>query len=122
MTEQEAPMDVCDCKIVHNDTVSMVRSQMPDEEKLFDLADLFKLFCDSTRLKIICALFSAELCVCDIADLLDMSSSAVSHQLRLLKQSRLVKSRRAGKSVFYSLDDEHVQAIFDQGMNHICEK
>ena len=92
-----------------------------DEETLYDLAELFKVFGDSTRVKILCVLFEAEMCVCDIAELLSMSQSAISHQLRVLKQSKLVKNRREGKTIFYSLADEHVRAIFNQGMEHIME-
>jgi ArsR family transcriptional regulator len=95
---------------------------MPDEENLLDLADLFKVFGDSTRVRILCALFQAELCVCDIAALLGMSTSAISHQLRILKQSKLIKNRRDGKVVYYSLDDDHVKNIFNQGLEHVSEK
>ena len=95
--------------------------RMPDEETLYDLAELFKVFGDSTRVKILCVLFEAEMCVCDIAELLSMSQSAISHQLRVLKQSKLVKNRREGKTIFYSLADQHVRAIFNQGMEHIME-
>jgi len=109
----------CDQTIIHQETVSRVQAQMPAEEQLYDLAELFKVFGDSTRIKIICALFEAEMCVCDIACLLNMSQSAISHQLRVLKQARLVKRRREGKIIYYSLDDEHVEHIFQQGMNHI---
>lgn len=109
----------CDCTIIHEETVNRVRQKMPPEEKLYDLAELFKVFGDSTRIKIIWALFEAEMCVCDIAQLLNMSQSAISHQLRVLKQSRLVKRRRDGKVVYYSLDDEHVALIFNQGFSHI---
>ena len=122
MKENEPFLDRCDCTIIHEDVVERVRGEMPDEELLFDLADLFKVFGDSTRVKIICGLFAAELCVCDIAALLGMTQSAISHQLRVLKQARLVKFRRAGKVVYYSLDDEHIKAIFNQGLNHIKEK
>ena len=122
MKETEPFLDKCDCTIIHEDVVERVRGEMPDEELLFDLADLFKVFGDSTRVKIICGLFAAELCVCDIAALLGMTQSAISHQLRVLKQARLVKFRRAGKVVYYSLDDEHIKAIFNQGLNHIKEK
>ncbi|AFV11662.1 ArsR-like transcriptional regulator [Thermacetogenium phaeum DSM 12270] len=95
---------------------------MPDDECLFDLAELFKVFGDTTRVKILFALFKAEMCVCDLATLLRMSQSAVSHQLRVLKQARLVKCRKEGKMVYYSLDDEHVKQIFDQGMAHITHR
>lgn len=94
---------------------------MPDEEILYDLAELFKIFGDTTRIKILCALFESEMCVCDIAELLNMTQSAISHQLRVLKSAKLVKNRKAGKVVFYSLADEHVKRIFDQGLSHILE-
>jgi len=99
----------------------MVKQKMPQEEKLYDLAELFKVFGDTTRVKIISALFEAEMCVCDIAELLSMTQSAISHQLRVLRQARLVKHRKEGKVVFYSLDDEHIKSIFNQGLEHILE-
>ena len=108
----------CDFAHAHED---IVMDRMPDEETLYDLAELFKVFGDSTRVKILCVLFEAEMCVCDIAELLSMSQSAISHQLRVLKQSKLVKNRREGKTIFYSLADQHVRAIFNQGMEHIME-
>ena len=95
--------------------------QHPDDEILYDLAELFKVFGDSTRIKILYALFETELCVYDIAGLLNMTQSSVSHQLRILKNSKLVKFRREGKSIFYSLDDEHVRKIISMGMEHIEE-
>ena len=94
---------------------------MPDDEVMFNLAEFFKIFGDSTRVRIICALFRSEMCVCDIAALLGMTKSAISHQLRILKQSKLVKNRRDGKVVYYSLDDEHIAKIIDQGLAHILE-
>ncbi len=117
-----ADIDRCDCNIIHEDVVNDVREHMPDEDNLMDLADLFKTFGDSTRVKILCALFRAEMCVCDIAVLLGMTKSSISHQLRLLKQTKLVKYRKDGKVVYYSLADEHVKIIFDQAMIHVCEK
>lgn len=111
----------CDCNVIHLDVVDMVRRKLPKEEVLYDLAELFKVFGDSTRIKILSALFEAEMCVCDIAYLLNMTQSAISHQLRVLKQARLVKNRKAGKTVFYSLDDDHIKQIFDQGIIHINE-
>jgi len=99
-----------------------VREKMPQEETLYDLAELFKVFGDSTRIKILWALDESEMCVCDIAVLLDMTQSAISHQLRVLKQTNLVKNRREGKVVYYSLVDEHVRQIFDQGLIHINEE
>lgn len=121
MVEQKQDNDRCDCSVIHEDVVNRVKAKMPQEENLYDLAELFKVFGDSTRIKILWALFEAEMCVCDIAFLLNMTQSAISHQLRVLKQARLVRNRKAGKVVFYSLDDEHVKQIFDQGMIHIKE-
>ena len=112
----------CDCDVIHEDTVNQVRAKTPQEETLYDLAELFKVFGDSTRIKILWALDEAEMCVCDIAFLLNMTQSAISHQLRVLKQAELVKSRREGKIVFYSIEDEHVKQIFDQGLIHILEE
>lgn len=106
---------------VHEDIVARVRAAMPDEESLCDLADLFKNFSDTTRIKILYVLIGSELCVCDIAEALNISQSAISHQLRILKQSRLVKARRDGKSVFYSLADDHVKTVIYQGMDHVLE-
>ena len=111
----------CEYLFVHEDTVKKVINDMPEEEKLYDLAELFKIFGDSTRIKILYALFEAELCVCDIAQLLKVSQTAVSHQLRVLKTNKLVKSRKDGKNVFYSLADDHVYSIINQGMDHINE-
>ena len=111
----------CDFLFVHQDIVDRVNSAMPGEEELFDLAELFKVFGDSTRIKILYLLFEAEMCVCDIAQLLGMTQSAISHQLRGLKQSKLVKARREGKTVFYSLADDHVHTILKQGMDHVAE-
>ena len=111
----------CEYMHVHEDIVSQVNQNMPDEEILYDLAELFKIFGDSTRIKILYVLFESEMCVCDIAQLLGMSQSAISHQLRALKQSKLVKYRREGKTVFYSLSDAHVRTILDQGMEHVAE-
>ncbi|ASW42246.1 ArsR/SmtB family transcription factor [Clostridium isatidis] len=122
MSKNLTPIEKCNCDIIHEDVVKDVRGKMPEEETLYDLAELFKVFGDSTRIKILCALFEAEMCVCDIAALLDMTQSAISHQLRVLKQAKLVKNRRDGKVVYYSLDDDHVKSIFDQGLNHINEK
>mgnify|MGYP001012213976 FL=1 len=98
-----------------------VRDSIPEEEILYDLADLFKIFGDTTRIKILYALRESELCVCDIAQVLNMTQSAISHQLKILKQSKLVKYRREGKTIFYSLADSHVLTIIDQGMEHLAE-
>ena len=111
----------CDFYQVHEDVVKAVNERMPEEDKLYDLAEIFKVFGDSTRIKILYVLFEAEMCVCDIAQLLNMNQSAISHQLKILKQNRLVKSRREGKAVFYSLADGHVRTIINQGMEHINE-
>jgi len=111
----------CDCSVLHEETVAKVKSTMPIEEDLYDLAELFKIFGDTTRIKILSALFEAEMCVCDIAYLFNMTQSAISHQLRVLKQARLVKNRKEGKVVFYSLDDDHIKHIFDQGLIHVNE-
>ena len=98
-----------------------VREKLPAEESLLDLAELFKVFGDSTRIRILFVLFEAEVCVCDLAAALNMTQSAISHQLKILKQNKLVKSRREGKSVFYSLADDHVRTIIAQGQEHIEE-
>ncbi|MHB1452354.1 MAG: ArsR/SmtB family transcription factor [Saccharofermentanales bacterium] len=111
----------CDCKVIHEDIVALVRPRMPPEANLYDLAELFKVFGDTTRIRILCALSESEMCVCDIAVLLDMTQSAISHQLRVLKQARLIRYRKDGKVVFYSLDDGHVRQIFEQGLNHVNE-
>lgn len=111
----------CDDECIHNDIVNEVTAKLPDEELLYDVAELFKVFGDSTRVRIICALFESEMCVCDIAAVLNMTQSAISHQLRVLKQARLVKYRRDGKTVYYSLADDHIQNIFDQAFEHIME-
>ena len=114
-------VECCDFYQVHEDVVKAVTAKMPDEDELYDLAEIFKVFGDSTRIKILYVLFESEMCVCDIAQLLNMNQSAISHQLRILKQSRLVKSRREGKAVFYSLADGHVRTIINQGLEHIEE-
>ena len=114
-------LERCDYMHLHQEVIDKVRAELPEEEILYDLAELFKIFGDTTRIKILYVLFEAEMCVCDIAQLLNMTQSAISHQLRLLKQSRLVKCRRDGKTVFYSLADNHVRMMIDQGMEHVCE-
>lgn len=121
MARKDQPNERCDCNIIHEDVVGAVRTRMPDEELLYDLADLFKMFSDSTRIRILWALNQSEMCVCDISSLLNMTQSAISHQLRVLKAANLVKNRREGKIVYYSLCDEHVQEIFTQGLIHISE-
>ena len=108
-------------EIIDEEKINKVRQKMPKDELLFDLAELFKVFGDSTRMKIICALLEDELCVGDIAVITNSTPSAISHQLRVLKQAKLLKYRKDGKSVYYSLDDEHVKQIFEKGREHIEE-
>ena len=122
MENNERKIESCNGNIIHEDIVVRVKDQLPAEETLYDLAELFKVFGDTTRIKIICALFESEMCVCDLSCLLNMTQSAISHQLRVLKSARLVKFRREGKVVYYSLDDEHIKHIYDAGLNHISEK
>ena len=114
-------VECCDLYEIHEDVVKAVREMMPDDDDLYDLAEIFKVFGDSTRIRLLYVLFEAEMCVCDIAQLLNMTQSAISHQLRILKQSKLVKNRREGKAVFYSLADSHVRSIINQGYEHIKE-
>ena len=117
----EKEIDKCDNVEVHEEVLSVIRAKMPKEDRMYDLAELFKVFGDSTRIRILFVLFEAEVCVCDLAATLNMTSSAISHQLNILKRSKLIKCRRDGKSVFYSLADNHVRAIISQGMEHIEE-
>jgi len=122
MSINRVSSDTCSCSVIHEDIVNKVKKVMPEEEKLYDLAELFKVFGDTTRIKILHALSEEEMCVCDIAALLGMNQSAISHQLRVLKQAGLVKFRKEGKVVYYSLDDDHVKNIFEQGFIHINHK
>ena len=121
--KEELQDEVPRCEFIHAhpETIKAVEENMPAEEELYALSELFKIFADSTRIRILYVLLEHEMCVCDLAQLLNMTQSAISHQLRILKQSRLVKSRREGKSVFYSLADEHVRTIISQGQEHIEE-
>ncbi len=119
--KEEKTIESCSCNIIHNDIVMKVKDKLPKEEILYDLAEFFKVFGDSTRIKIICALFENEMCVCDLSALLNVSQSAISHQLRTLKSARLVKYRREGKVIYYSLDDEHIKHVFDEGLKHVVE-
>ena len=112
---------VCDCDVIHEETVKRVKKTMPKDEDIYDLADLYKMFADSTRLRILWALSREELCVCDIAVLLGMTKSAISHQLKSLRLSNLVKHDKRGKEVYYSLADSHVKDIFEKGLEHIYE-
>jgi len=119
MAESEAVC--CETIEVHEELLKIVEKTMPEETELYDLAELFKVFGDSTRIRILFVLFEAEVCVCDLAHVLNMTQSAISHQLKILKQNRLVKSRREGKSIFYSLADDHVRTMIAQGREHIEE-
>lgn len=112
----------CDCDVIHAEVVEEVKKHMQEEEKLYELADFYKMFSDSTRIKILWALDTSEMCVCDLAVLLNMTKSAVSHQLKTLRQEKLVKYRKEGKNVFYSLQDEHVKNILEIGLEHIEER
>ena len=115
-------VECCESFELHENLLKIVRETMPEETELYDLAELFKVFGDSTRIRILFVLFEAEVCVCDLASALNMTQSAISHHLRILKQNKLVKSRREGKSVFYSLADDHVRTIINQGREHIEEE
>ena len=119
--EDRYNVECCDFIHAHEEIVEKVRQELPDEDTLYDLSELFRIFGDSTRIRILYVLFEAEMCVCDIAALLGMTQSAISPQLRALKNARLVKSRRDGKTVFYSLADDHVKTIIDQGIEHMKE-
>lgn len=109
----------CNCNIIHEGTIKKVQKQMPGDTEIDYMSELFKTLGDPTRIKILFALSKEEMCVCDIAALLNMSQSAISHQLRVLRNVRLVKNQKVGKSVYYSLDDDHVKGIFEQGMEHV---
>ena len=114
-------VECCEELLVHDQKVQEVLKEMPSEETLKELADFYKVFGDATRVKILFVLLQAEMCVCDLAETLGMTQSAISHQLRVLKQMKLVKNRREGKTVHYSLADGHIQNIISQGMEHILE-
>lgn len=118
----EKIIDTCDGEEVHEELLKIVQEKMPEETELYDLAELFKVFGDSTRIRILFVLFETEVCVCDLAQALNMTQSAISHQLKILKQNKLVKSRREGKSIFYSLADDHVRTMIAQGREHIEEE
>ena len=114
-------VECCEVHEVHENLVHQIEDGMPSEEHIQNLADFYKVFGDVTRVKMLCVLFQSELCVCDLAEVLGMTQSAVSRQLRVLKQAKLVKNRRDGKIVYYSLADAHIQSILNQGMEHIVE-
>lgn len=111
----------CEATVVHEDVVKQIENILPEEETLYDLAEFYKVFADSTRIKILYVLLKSEMCVCDLSQVLGVSQSAVSHQLRMLKQMKLVKFRRDGKTVYYSLSDHHIESILSQGIEHISE-
>ena len=117
--KKNAPL--CDCEVIHGELVKRVRKLMPKEEDFYELADLYKMFSDSTRVRILWALSCEEMCVCDIAVLLEMTKSAISHQLRALRLANLVKYQKRGKEVYYSLADSHVKDIFERGFEHVHE-
>ena len=121
MKRQEEKIEKCEYIHIHEGIIAQVNEQMPEEDKLYDLADFFKVFADSTRIKILYVLMCSEMCVCDLAQILNMTQSAISHQLRTLKQMNLVRNRREGKTVFYSLADSHIKVILSQGLDHIEE-
>lgn len=118
---KKTEVECCDVTCVHNQIIEAVKEKMPAEELLNELADFYKVFGDATRIKILCVLLRSEMCVCVLAEMLGMTQSAISHQLRVLKQMKLVKNRREGKTVYYSLADGHIQNIISQGMEHIME-
>ncbi len=119
--ETEETVEVCSARIIHRETLAAVQAAMPGDVELCDLADFFKIFGDRTRISILWALSESEMCVCDLCALLDMKQSAVSHQLKLLKQSRVVKHRREGKVVYYSLNHEHIRRVLNLGLHHVRE-
>lgn len=121
MDNKEFIGELCEADIIHEDILNSIKAKMPSENLLYDVAELFKVFGDSTRTRILSGLFEAELCVCDIACLLNMTKSAVSHQLRILRQTKVVKSRKQGKEVFYSLDDDHISKIYKMALEHLAE-
>ncbi|MBQ0038135.1 MAG: helix-turn-helix transcriptional regulator [Clostridiales bacterium] len=114
--------DVCQCNVIHGDVVQRVQKQMPDELPIYDVSELFRVFGDSTRARMICALRIEEMCVCDLSALLHMTQSAISHQLRILRSARLVKARKQGREVYYSLDDAHIGEIFSIAFDHVTEE
>ncbi len=120
MTENK-DIDVCQIHNIHTEKVKLVQKEMPKDSLLINLAELFKLLGDPTRVQILFALSQSELCVCDLCEILKMSASAVSHQLRVLRTAKLITYRREGKNVFYNLDDEHVHRLFKQTLEHVQE-
>ncbi|HCM91039.1 MAG TPA: transcriptional regulator [Lachnospiraceae bacterium] len=122
INEEKNGTYTCGCGETHGTTeLARILAEMPPEEEIYDLADFFKIFADSTRIRILCTLLYGEMCVSEIGDALDMTQSAISHQLRVLKQAKLVKNRREGKTIYYSLSDGHIMSILSQGLEHIEE-
>lgn len=119
---QDKDIEICKNTVIHQELVNEAKIKMPDESLVMNIAEFFKILGDPTRIKIINTLFYSEMCVCDLSAVMDMNQSAISHQLKILKHANLVKYRKEGKSVYYSLSDDHVIRIFDQGMIHIKEK
>lgn len=115
-------LEICEVPVIHEDVLARVRVEMPDDDPIYEVSELFKVFGDATRARIICALNIEEMCVCDLSALLNMTQSAISHQLRLLKVSRIVKSRKQGRVVYYSLDDAHIGQIFAMAFDHVMEE
>ncbi len=113
--------DICQESCVHTKTVNKVKQKMASTDRLFDLADLFKALGDNTRIRLLNALMHSELCVCDLVDIIGMTQSAVSHQLRVLRSAKIVKHRKEGKNVYYSLDDDHIRQLLDDGLEHVSE-
>ncbi len=120
-TRDDIKDTICDCDVIHEEAVKRVKEQLPEESLLYDTADFFRVLGDSTRMRILFALDKSELCVCDLACLLSMTKSAISHQLRILRESSLVRARKSGKNVFYSLADDHVRDIIEKAFEHITE-
>ena len=119
---EREPIETCEVSVIHEDVLARARSRMPAEEPVYEVSELFKVLGDTTRARIICALNLEEMCVCDLAALLNMSQSAISHQLRLLKVARIVKCRKQGRVVYYSLDDAHIGQIFAMAFDHVMEE
>ena len=122
MVKEKDPVELCEVTVIHEDVLARVRGKMPDEAPVYEVSELFKVFGDSTRARILCALNIEEMCVCDLAALLSMTQSAISHQLRVLKSTRIVKSRKEGRVVYYSLDDGHIAQIFAMAFDHVMEE
>lgn len=121
LPNEPSEVECCDFLAIHEDAIAEVQQNLPDEDTIFELAELYKIFGDHTRIRILCVLWEHELCVCDIAKLLSMTQSAISHQLRVLKSARLIRSRRDGKTVFYSLADDHVRTLINCAIEHVRE-